>query len=175
MNFIQITCRPFYCWWVEMLLKKKKKKSKKISRREIFVLFLLFLSFYSVLDVLGVHKTLLFRSSKVWQLILEEEGERERGSSSSSSSGLIQENKEQFCSVFITYFCFDSPLLFSFATQSARGRQGGREGGSSGSLGLEEKKKRGEAWEKVMGTSHGGRSTRQHGARSLRLFISSKA
>jgi hypothetical protein len=33
MNFIQITYKPFYCRWVEMLLKKKKKK--KISRREI--------------------------------------------------------------------------------------------------------------------------------------------
>ncbi len=82
--------------------------------------------------MLGFHKTLLFHSSKVWQLGLEEEGGRERGSgsssSSSSSSGLIQGKKEQFCSVFLAFFCFYSPLLFSFATQSARGRQGGREG-----------------------------------------------
>lgn len=87
---------------------------------------LLFLSFYSVLDVLGFHKTLSFHSSKVWQLSLEEEGGRERGISS-SSTGLIQEKKEQFCSVFLTFFCFDSPFLFSFATRSARGREGGRE------------------------------------------------
>ncbi len=79
--------------------------------------------------MLGVHKTLWFHSSKVWQLSLEEEGGRERSSSNSSSSGtgLIQGKKEQFCSVFLTFFCFDSPLLFSFATQSPRGRQG-REG-----------------------------------------------